>query len=177
MAWNLPGDIFQAGRVTTAADLNLVLRDNLNTAFPLATGPDVWEPWTPILRGSVTNPTLGNSSLVGTLMLHGSVIHYRLRLTVGSTFNPGSGDYTVWMPYVPNQNQSIGDNAGYGQVNNTLRRPISATFTETANVGMISFSRSSTEALVGSAGVGAAWATGNTLSLMGSYERRSAPSP
>jgi hypothetical protein len=58
-----------------------------------------WTTYTPILRGSVTNPVLGNGSITGRYVNIGATIMGEIRIIAGTSgFTRGSGTYTVSLP-------------------------------------------------------------------------------
>lgn len=91
MTWNDP-QTWVALTDVTADDMNREIRDNFD-----AIG-DPWTAYNPTWTASTTNPTLGNGTLVGAYMQAGKLIHFRLRLTIGSTTNVGSGAYSFGLP-------------------------------------------------------------------------------
>jgi len=163
MAWTAPRT-WVAGETVTAAQMNTHIRDNLLDAFPNT--PDAWTIYSPVLTAT-TNPTLGNSTLTGSYMVIGNTVHFRFRLTIGSTFSAGSGTYQFTLPLPTSANVTVNDTAGTGAVNDTLRRPVIATVLDTTHVILV---RCATEAVITNAGVGAAFATGNTITVSGTYE-------
>lgn len=64
-------------------------------------GPSTTSAFTPVLTASVSNPTLGNSTLAGEYEVDGDYCIYRGKLTVGSTFSAGSGTYRFSLPFTP----------------------------------------------------------------------------
>ena len=61
-----------------------------------------WQSWTPVIKGTITDPTMGNSTLVGRYLQVGKTVSLRLFLQIGSTFNPGAGVYTIpTLPVAP----------------------------------------------------------------------------
>jgi hypothetical protein len=72
---------------------------------PGATGPagsfsiTPWTSYTPILRGSTTNPVIGNGSVTGRYVNIGATIVGEIRIIAGTSgFTRGSGTYTVSLP-------------------------------------------------------------------------------
>lgn len=91
MAWNTP-TTWVPNTVLTAGQLNAQVRDNFN-----AIG-DPWTAYTPAWTAAVTDPTLGNGTLIGNYMQAGKLVHFRLSLTTGSTTTYGSGTYGFSLP-------------------------------------------------------------------------------
>lgn len=58
-----------------------------------------WSSYTPILYGSVTNPTIGNGSITGRYAYVGTTVFGEIRIIAGTSgFNRGSGTYSVTLP-------------------------------------------------------------------------------
>jgi len=91
MAWTGPRT-WVAAEVVTASLLNTHLRDNLK-----AIG-DAWTSYNPTWTGSVTNPAIGNGTIVGASVQAGKLTHVRVRVTAGSTTTFGSGSYSLSLP-------------------------------------------------------------------------------
>lgn len=68
-----------------------------------ATGIFSVNPWTtyvPILRGSITNPTIGNGSITGRYIQIGALVFGEVRVVAGTAgFNRGSGTYSIQLPF------------------------------------------------------------------------------
>lgn len=54
--------------------------------------------YTPALTASVTNPTLGNSTITGYYVRYDQLYMVHITLTIGSTFSVGSGTYYLSLP-------------------------------------------------------------------------------
>ena len=152
------------GELLTATLLNVELRDaltNLQAAWTALTP-------SPALTSSGTNPTMGNSTVVGATHQIGKTILWRLRITLGSTFAAGSGTYLVELPFSINGILSNEDPVGYGQVlAGGTRRAIQVYFYYGTTGFMV---RTSSEANLTSSGPGVAWAAGQVISLTGVYQ-------
>ena len=152
------------GELLTATLLNVELRDALTNLQA------AWTAWTPspALTSSGTNPTMGNSTVVGATHQIGKTILWRLRITLGSTFAAGSGTYLVELPFSINGILSNEDPVGYGQVlAGGTRRAIQVYFYYGTTGFMV---RTSSEANLTSSGPGVAWAAGQVISLTGVYQ-------
>jgi hypothetical protein len=58
-----------------------------------------WTTYTPVLRGSVTDPVIGNGSITGRYVNIGATIIGEIRIIAGTSgFTRGSGTYTVSLP-------------------------------------------------------------------------------
>ena len=153
------------GELLTATLLNVELRDALTNLQA------AWTAWTPspaltVISG--TNPTMGNSTVVGATHRIGKTILWRLRITLGSTFAAGSGTYALAMPFGIGGILSPEDPLGYGQVLAGGTRRAIQVYALTVNTGFMV--RTSTEADLTSSGPGVAWAAGQVISLTGVYQ-------
>jgi hypothetical protein len=66
-----------------------------------ATLQDLWSPWQPYdveWRATVTNPTVGNSTLSASFRRLGTSCEVRITLTIGTTATGGSGAWAFTMP-------------------------------------------------------------------------------
>lgn len=63
----------------------------------LETNP-AWSSYTPAWTSSGTAPALGNGTLTGAYIQHGSTVHVRIVLTLGSTSTVGTGLYRFSLP-------------------------------------------------------------------------------
>ena len=64
-------------------------------------GIGAWTDYTPSLTGSVSNPTLGSSTLTGRYALIGDnavAIHINFQVTTGGAWNAGSGNWVFSIP-------------------------------------------------------------------------------
>lgn len=153
------------GELLTATLLNVELRDALTNLQA------AWTAWTPspaLTVVSGTNPTMGNSTVVGATHQIGKTILWRLRITLGSTFAAGSGTYALAMPFGIGGILSNEDPIGYGQVLAGGARRAIQVYALTANTAFMV--RTSTEADLTSSGPGVAWAAGQVISLTGVYQ-------
>lgn len=91
MAWTSPAT-WTAGTVLNAAQLNTQVRDNFK-----AIG-DPWTAYVPQWLGATTNPVIGNGSIVAAYMQAGKLVHFRIRIVMGSTTTYGSGAWTFGLP-------------------------------------------------------------------------------
>lgn len=153
------------GELLTATLLNVELRDALTNLQA------AWTAWTPspaLTAISGTNPTMGNSTVVGATHQIGKTILWRLRITLGSTFAAGSGTYALAMPFGIGGILSNEDPIGYGQVLAGGARRAIQVYALTVNTAFMV--RTSTEADLTSSGPGVAWAAGQVISLTGVYQ-------
>ena len=154
-----------SGLLVTDAHLDTEIRD------PFTQLQAAWTAWTPspaltVISG--TNPTMGNSTVVGATHQIGKTILWRLRITLGSTFAAGSGTYLVELPFSINGILSNEDPVGYGQVlAGGTRRAIQVYFYYGTTGFMV---RTSSEENLTSSGPGVAWAAGQVISLTWVYQ-------
>src|SRR4051794_40573023 len=106
--WTTPRT-WVADEIVMAATFNTHLSDNIRAAFP--NGPDAWTIYSPVLTAG-PNPTLGNSTITGSYLLVGSTVHFRVRITIGSTFSAGSGTYSISLPFPISANVALNDTVG-----------------------------------------------------------------
>jgi hypothetical protein len=85
VAWTNP-ITWVAGTVTVAM-MNSAIRDNFK-----AIG-DPWTAFTPTWASTGTAVSLGNGTITGWQRTTGKTIDFRIRLTIGSTTNVGTGTY------------------------------------------------------------------------------------
>lgn len=93
MVWTSPRT-WVAGAPLTAAQLNTDVRDNLK-----AIG-DAWTDYVPAWTGTITNPVIGNGTIVGAYLEVGKLVFYSIVITIGSTTTVGSGTYILSLPVV-----------------------------------------------------------------------------
>lgn len=154
-----------SGLLVTDTILDTEIRD------PFTQLQAAWTAWTPspaltVISG--TNPTMGNSTVVGATHQIGKTILWRLRITLGSTFAAGSGTYALAMPFGIGGILSNEDPIGYGQVLAGGTRRAIQVYALTVNTAFMV--RTSTEADLTSSGPGVAWAAGQVISLTGVYQ-------
>lgn len=130
-----------------------------------------WQSWTPVIKGTTTDPTMGNSTLVGRYLQVGKTVSLRLYLEIGSTFNPGAGVYMIptlpvaprtdyWQPLLVSANlasPAVGDYAGVAKIEGS------------AGIVRIHVYRGGTTVSLGAVGADN-FVTGNRLMISGTYE-------
>jgi hypothetical protein len=62
---------------------------------------DAWIPFTPSWTAGTTAPSLGNGTATGAYSAHGKTIHFRAKVTMGSTTTYGAGSYFLTVPFQP----------------------------------------------------------------------------
>lgn len=153
------------GELLTATLLNVELRDALTN---LQAAWTAWAPSPALTVISGTNPTMGNSTVVGATHQIGKTILWRLRITLGSTFAAGSGTYLLALPFSINGVLSSEDPIAFGQVLAGGTRRAIQVYAYSATTGFMV--RTSTEADLTSSGPGVAWASGQVISLTGVHQ-------
>ena len=136
---------------------------------PLAPEPE-WQAWTPVIVGTTTNPTMGNSTLVGRYLRVGKTVSLRLYLQIGSTFSPGAGVYMI--PTLP-----VAPRSDYWQpllAAAVLTTPNAGDFSgvtkiEGSGIFRIHLYMGGTGGALSAIGA-TTFATGNRLMISGSYE-------
>jgi hypothetical protein len=73
-----------------------------------------WEPYTPVLTASVTDPTIGNAVVVGRYMRVGNFVFFMASFDFGSTTTYGSGFWRISTP-TPVVDAAIGSVGGVGR--------------------------------------------------------------
>lgn len=131
-------------------------------------GPGVWVAYTPSWTSSGTTPTLGNGTLTGSWTQIDKTVHGRIKLTIGSTTNGGTGAWSFSVPTARGTNESL-DAAGVAFLNQGVSNRYSGTTQETSSVAFaVLVSGSITNAL--GVGVPVAYAAGHTLAVHFTYE-------
>lgn len=148
-----------AGETGTASLLNQEVRD------PLTGLQAAWTAYTPTWTAATSNPTLGNGSLVGFWLQVGKLTFFRLKLTIGSTTNLGSGAYSWSLPAT-----AAASFAGIGAfITKSGASTFSACGAMTDGTGANMQAVSASGRVSGT--VPSAWATGDTLAISnGCYE-------
>jgi hypothetical protein len=117
------------------------------------------------ITASVTPPTKGNSTYTAAYVQVGKTVDYTFSVTVGSTFVAGSGDYRFLLPVTAVMGSCIGvvrildSGTSYYVAALTMQN---STHLEAVKDGSAT--------LVGSAGPGTAWATGDIIRGQIRYE-------
>ena len=139
----------------------------LSTGTKIGAGTDVsgaWVAYTPTWSASVTAPSLGNGTLTGYYQQIGKTIHFRITLTFGSTTNKGSGGYLFSLPSnATTDSRAIGQGS-YRDVSGGSDYGRIALLISAQNVQLqdMSGGRVNDSTL--------AWASGDTITLSGTYE-------
>lgn len=96
MAWSARPSL-PAGHKMTATDM-----DAIGDQIDSLTAPG-WTSYTPTWTGAGGNPAIGNGSITGRYRRAsgGDVVHFHLRILMGSTTTFGSGIYRVGYPSSP----------------------------------------------------------------------------
>lgn len=158
MAWTSPST-WVAGAVVTAAQLNAQVRDNFK-----AIG-DPWTSYTPTWTASTTNPTIGNGTLLGSYSQAGKLVHFRIRVTFGSTSTVGSGTYFWTLPVTAISTHIA---VAQGFIRNSAGSTRAYRFARTSASGIIALEDASGAAVTHA--VPLAWANGDIIDINGTYE-------
>lgn len=165
MTLPIPSNVFVDGELVNEAKLYTRVFSPINTIYATVSGLGVYNAYTPLLTATTTNPTLNNSTLTGAYWQIGKAVFWKLKLTIGSTFSVGSGIYLFSLPATATETDVM---CGSGYiVNGSLRKPVTASTNSTT---VLRITRASNETAVDNTGPGAAWATGNIVTLTGVYE-------
>ena len=122
--------------------------------------------YTPTLTGSVSNPSIGDGSIIGYWTLEGNMVHLKVDFIFGSTSTQGSGNWSISIPFT---------SAAIGQQHGMARLFDSSTGTNRLSDVIIdgggsvaNFVYEASTVLVGS-GSPWAWAQGDYISFSISY--------
>lgn len=129
----------------------------------LELGLDTWTAYTPTLG----NWTLGNGTLTGAYVEDGSTVHFRIKLTVGST-TVKTGSLTLDLPVDP-----LGDRQGAYVVScfDTSTNTYAVVFAVITASSTLFFRDNSSASAVLSDTNPFTWAAGDELSICGTYEK------
>lgn len=163
MTWSTRPSL-PAGHRVTAANMDAILDqiDSLTAAG--------WTDYSASFSviGSTTNPTKGNSTYAAyyRLAAGGDICEVAFRVTIGSTWSAGSGNYSFRLPFSPaTPNIAVGSvlilDAG------TALRIAVATPSDVT--GYVYCYRENSSIPLGSAGPGTAWAAGDYVTVRYSY--------
>lgn len=101
MGLNTTPRTWTTSELVTAAMMNTEVRD----AF---TGVQAaWTSYSPSWTAATTNPTIGNGTIVGAYLQIGKTVHWRIKISPGSTTTFGTGTYFVSLPVTPISSPSI----------------------------------------------------------------------
>lgn len=162
----------------TAAKLadDSVFPANLNSANSASGSSWAWASWTPTWTGTGSNPAIGNGTIAAAYAQIGKTVHFRIKITMGSTTTYGSGSYRFSLPVTSavtptNLFQAIGLWGGYDTSSgNNLGGPMELVSTTTVG-GLIS--SITTAGQIGGEVTTTApvtWANGDIIWLQGIYE-------
>lgn len=162
MAWNTPLT-WVAGAALTAAQLNAQVRDNMK-----AIG-DAWGAYAPLWTAS-TNPAIGNGTIAGRYRQIGQTVDFRVVITMGSTTTYGTGQWSVSLPVASvaaGVQDVIGEaiiGGGFYPVHGRIATGTSSVllYCDPTTAGGFMRTVSSTTP--------AAWASGASLVVQGTYE-------
>jgi len=78
----------------------------------------VWQSYTPVWTASVTNPNIGNGTIIGRYCVIGKTCHVSIQLQAGSTTTFGSGNYFLSIPVAAKNNGVAFAYFGIGHIRN-----------------------------------------------------------
>jgi len=137
-------------------------------AMALATAAAAaWASFTPTWTGSVTNPVIGNGTMVGAYLQVGKTVQFRLVVTMGSTTTYGSGAWGLTLPVAPNSSQA----AAAVYVDSSASTRCSGSAWLTSGSGIFRMLPPTDAASSGiSPTVPFTWATSDQIIISGTYE-------
>ena len=165
MAWSTPRT-WSTGELVTAAIMNAHVRDNLNAAFPL--GVDAWTVYTPTL----TNITLGNGILIGKYHRVGRTIHFRIKLTWGTTTS-SSGNHIFRLPVAPHADYTINAHVANLTLHDSGTAVWNGTGFITSGSDFLASYKSDTAATGVTATLPFTWTVNDQIFISGTYEAAS----
>jgi len=124
---------------------------------------------------STTNPVINNGTIVGQYVQLGKTVHFRVKITMGSTTTYGSGGYSIGLPVAHNH----GAESAIGRVHmldsSGPSRYAAYAYTVSANSDTVFLSYTNAAAAQNtSSGITATapftWASGDILTVTGTYE-------
>lgn len=158
--------------VVTLAGTQVVINKTLTAPAinnPTIDGVQVslaWAAYTPTWLGSSTNPSLGNGSIDAAYTHIGKITFFRIRVTFGSTTNPGSGFWTFSLPATANG--QVQDAIGQGNSFDTSAPARAGSTAVLASAGQVTALDDAGNRI--GASTPFTWANGDTISISGTYE-------
>lgn len=134
--------------------------------------PGAWTAYTPEWKASTTSPVVNNGSIAGFFIKIGPLVHWRIKLLMGSTTTFGSGNYSFSLPPTCVPVSSWSRDQPYGQVSLRDASPASAvTRIATPTIdGSDEFYARSEAGAVATHLVPWTWANGDSIGASGSYQ-------
>ena len=126
-----------------------------------------WNAYTTTWGAQVTAPSLGNGILDARYTQRGKTVTFSIELTTGSTTTYGTGIYTFTLPVASRAIPITGIFRAAGMGMQSTRYPLLAYGISPTHFRMI---RTDTLQEVNQSGLGAAWGSGDFLSVFGTYE-------
>lgn len=133
-----------------------------------------WISFTPNWTSSGSAPAIGNGTLTGKYIKHGTLVFFRIKFVGGSTTTWGTGNYFIDLPIPGYSGIAANDGFtlnGYGEDNGVKAyNPIGARMFDTAKFYILLNDPSNTSVLAWGATVPFTWGTGDYWSATGFYE-------
>ena len=163
MAWSTPRT-WVAGEKPTATDFNTHVRDQFRMLG------DAWATFTSTWSGSTTNPVLGNGTQTAEARQINKAIDFAIVITAGSTTTFGTGQWRLTLP-VAARRRAVFDVYYFDSSAGTTFRGIMEVAAG-ATLATISCEPTTAAAAYRNTNLNNpfAWATGDILSVRGSYE-------
>lgn len=161
----------QSNRAVTADHI----RDGVITTTKMAA--TAWTTYTPTWTATTTNPAIGNGTITdtGAYVQIGKTVHFRLKITMGSTTTFGTGGFYVGLPVAHNHGteSQIGRLHMYDSSSNTRCGGVGYTHSASTSNIFLSYpnattSQNSLSGITSSAPF--TWAASDVLSVTGTYE-------
>ena len=171
MASSYPGSLDSLGtaaaNATTTEDTHPAHHNDLADAVnkieaALGTNPAAWSDWSPTWGNDGTANTVGNATITGRYTQIGSTVTFQLYFVFGSTSSAGNGAWNFDLPVTP--------------ASSHLSFPVWLLDSGTANYSCVGWWNGSavymayqTQVFFGAGGP-ITWATGDSITITGTYE-------
>lgn len=157
--WTGTAASLTAGTTTLSAPFN-TNRDAIKALS------EAWTSYTPTWTGAGSNPAIGNGTLVGKYARVNKLILYRIQLTMGSTTTYGTGNWGFALPVAAHADYTANMHLGNGvalDVSAVAYGHLFAAWLTSTSIFVFNAAPLAT-------GVPWAWATGDKVSVSGTYE-------
>lgn len=132
-------------------------------------GFGAWAAFTPVLGAATTNPNIGNGSRTGFFVQLGKTVHFRARITWGTTTTRGVGSYTISLPVAPRPGQESGLPLILNAVGSGLYLGVARTYDDGSAKATLTVNTASRAENIAHASPGT-MSAGSTIDINGSYE-------